>query len=484
MKKNMRSFGKDSLMYMPSKLIEGIMGILIIVFYTRLFPPDEYGVFSLIVGIVGILTTITFGWLNHSLLRYYDENKSNNKFYTSVFIIWVTINIIVLILFLISNLFINFSGIDNLKFYLFPFFILGNSWILLSTLLRASRMAGLYSLLLSLSQILKFVIVIVLVKLFDIGVTSIFISTIICELIVVTTSFIKMGLVDKIDLNSRGISKPLIKSFFSYGFPLIGVALVTWILSISDRYIIAFYKGTGDAGIYTIGYSLVSQPLNLIISSIMLSAFPLIIKTWNESGIKETESFISKITNYYLIVMIPAVVGIFLLREEIFLVLAHEDYFIGNEVMPWTALGFLFLGMTQYVNKILELKQRTTSLLYIIAIVAVINLILNIIFIPFFGIKAAAITTMLSYAIYFIISLVRTRKLIVFKVSKKSMTKIALSSLFMGIVVYLFKTYISNVFSLGLSITMGAAVYLCSLYFLGEVKAEVAGILTVIRKKR
>ncbi|VEF49595.1 polysaccharide biosynthesis protein [Bacillus freudenreichii] len=484
MKKNIKSFGKDSIKYMPSKVIEGIMGILVIVFYTRLFPPSEYGLFSLIVGMVGVITTITVGWLNHSLLRYYEENKNNNKFFTTLTCIWLIINITVVFLYLIVNIFSSFSELQPLNYYLIPFFVLGNSWILLSTLLRAARKAGLYSLLLSFVQIMKFLLVVFLVKMFNIGVLSIILSTIICEFMVVIISIKKMNLGKRIYWSLDHVSKPLIKKFFNYGFPLIGVALVTWILSISDRYVIAFFKGTGESGIYTVGYSLVSQPLNLIISSIMLSAFPIIINTWNKHGKRETENFINKIMHYYLIIMIPAVFGIFMLREEIFKSLADKDYFLGNEILPWISLGFLFLGLTQYVNKILELKQKTISLFNIIAIVAVINLILNLIFVPYFGMLAAAITTMVSYMIYFFISLFLTKKMFSLKFGIASISRIIIASFIMCIAIVLIKNYITNILLLILVIFIAGVVYFLMLYLLGEIRAELKSVLNNFCKKK
>lgn len=482
MKKNLKSFGVDSLKYMPAKFIEGIMGILIIVFYTRLFPPDEYGLFSLIVGFIGILTTVTIGWLNNALLRYYDENKNNKSFFTTVFFVWFGVNLLVLIVYILVILFLDASALYPMDYFLYPFFVLGNTWILLSTLLRAARMSSIYSILLSTLQVLKFVLVIVLVKLFDIGVLSIILSTIICEFIVVYIAAAKFKITKKISFSTKDISKKLLRKFLNYGIPLIGVAVVTWVLSVSDRYVIAYFRGTGESGIYTIGYSLVSQPLNLIISSLMLSAFPIIIKTWNESGKKETESFISRITNYYLIIMVPAITGIFLLKEDIFNVLADKSYFSGNVVLPWIALGFLFLGLTQYVNKILELRQKTFSLLVIIAIVSAINFILNLIFVPFYGMVGASVTTMVSYVIYFIISLSMTRKLFSFKIRIKSLFKILISSIIMGLVIIFLRAYITNIFILGVLIVIAFLVYIVSLYLLGEIKEEVKTLTRKFKK--
>ena len=63
-------FVKDMLKYLPAQVVPGLVGLVSIPIVTRIFPPAEYGDYSLAAATVMVLSTL-FGWLPTSVIRYY-----------------------------------------------------------------------------------------------------------------------------------------------------------------------------------------------------------------------------------------------------------------------------------------------------------------------------------------------------------------------------------------------------------------------------
>src|SRR5690554_2891384 len=74
-----KKISKDVIKYLPSKFIPAIIGLISLPIYTSIFSPTDYGLYSMIVSLVGLISSICAGWLSHSALRYYDEYKVENK---------------------------------------------------------------------------------------------------------------------------------------------------------------------------------------------------------------------------------------------------------------------------------------------------------------------------------------------------------------------------------------------------------------------
>jgi O-antigen/teichoic acid export membrane protein len=71
-------FVKDMVKYLPSQIVPGLVGLVSIPVVTHIFPPQEYGDYSLAAATVMILTTC-FGWLPTSVIRYYPAYERDGR---------------------------------------------------------------------------------------------------------------------------------------------------------------------------------------------------------------------------------------------------------------------------------------------------------------------------------------------------------------------------------------------------------------------
>lgn len=475
--KNMQSFLKDSIIYIPSKIIEGLMGIIGLIYYTRWFVPEEYGDFSLIITGIGLSTTFLLGWLSQSSLRYYGNNQKNQEFISTIIFLIIGMNALFIIISVVAMFYIPL--VNKYYLYIVFLFILSGMWLVLQSMLRAARKAYIYSTLISFSQILKFILTLILVKFFNVGIQSLFISAILFDIILVVVSIRSLRL---FKFFKFGISSKLIKDISNYGVPLVGVALISWVLQSSDRIMLGIMKGSKDVGMYTVAYTIVSQPFSLILTSIMISAFPILISVWEKEGKSETEETITGILRYFFMLIIPAILGLIFLKEEIFKQMVGNEYFEANKILPWVSLGLLFMGLTQYTNKIWELTERTKMILILTSIAGVTNILLNLYFIPKIGYEGAAITTLIAYGVYYLISTILGKKYLSIHFNYRSLIKVIVSSSIMVITIILTKHWITSILTLLVMILLYSFVYLLLLWLLNEVRTEFKSIQLKFKK--
>ena len=91
---------KDTMLYLPARIIEGTIGLLTISLYTRYFAPDVYGTYGIITSTVNISTLLLLGWLIQSVFRYvnaFDGSKKRVLFFSTSFTLWILINGIILL---------------------------------------------------------------------------------------------------------------------------------------------------------------------------------------------------------------------------------------------------------------------------------------------------------------------------------------------------------------------------------------------------
>jgi O-antigen/teichoic acid export membrane protein len=267
----------------------------------------------------------------------------------------------------------------------------------------------------------------------------------------------------------------------NYGFPLIGLSLTMFVLNISDRYIILYLHSKEASGIYAANYSLASAAYIMIMMGIMRAVYPNVLSTWSKNDVKKTKELLSGGVRYYLLISIPATVGLVTLSKPISqILLSRPEYHDGYTVIGWTAIGMLLFGLTEYCNKAWELTSNTKVILRNSLISGLINIALNIIFIPIYGYEVAAITTTISFAIYFILSYLGARNILIWTINLSCITRIIMSALAFGVLLIIVQNYYEiTVVLLVVCVIISMLLYVILLLITGELKEE-----TKLLKKR
>lgn len=189
-------------------------------------------------------------------------------------------------------------------------------------------------------------------------------------------------------------SKKYWKYAVLFNFPLIPHYLSNTILGSSDRIMIQRMAGEAEAGIYSLAYS-IAQLMSMVNDALNKTMSP-----WLYQKIRDKKyTDISKVV--YISLAIVGVCNIFLIAiaPEIVAIFAPKEYYDAIYVIVPVALSGFFTYMYlcfapfefYYEKRIWTTIGTLTS--------ALINLVLNLIFIPIFGYMAAGYTTLIAYAV-------------------------------------------------------------------------------------
>ncbi|MCL2741941.1 MAG: hypothetical protein FWE70_07535, partial [Oscillospiraceae bacterium] len=91
-----RGPGKDVFLYLPAKVVEGVIGSLAIMVLMRLFDPEVYGRYGIINTTVNVSNVVLLGWLIQSAHRYavkFRSGRGKRAFCATIAAGWAAVNV-------------------------------------------------------------------------------------------------------------------------------------------------------------------------------------------------------------------------------------------------------------------------------------------------------------------------------------------------------------------------------------------------------
>ena len=254
------------------------------------------------------------------------------------------------------------------------------------------------------------------------------------------------------------------KEYIIYGIrisaPLILHGIALNILSSSDRIMITEFRNSSETGIYSLVYNvgMLATALTTALDGIWS---PWFIQMMNKKSIdREVGTRINFAFREYLRTMTIIMIVIIFVGPEIVKVFADSRYWEGISIIaPIVLANYLIFIYTFYVG--VEHYYKKTIFISINTIIAaVVNIILNYIFVPRYGYSAAAYTTLLSYGVSLVLHICRSRRLDKCLFNWKEVLKPVLCVLASAIV---FEATVS-VFIIRWCIAIGCMFYLITIY--------------------
>jgi O-antigen/teichoic acid export membrane protein len=484
----LKVLAKDMAKYLPVRIVPVVLALFTLPIITRLFSPEDYGSYALVMAVVPILSVVAIGWLTSSIIRFFPAYKLNSRigeFYSTVVALTIISVMVVSLLFLGILLFIRghvTANTSSLMFIGALVFIVSACFTVLQTFLRATRQVGWYTSFSVWSTVMAVAIGLTLVIVFDYGVEGLIWGSILSIALVIP--FLWKVALSKSRLRIN-ISGSLSSELARYGFPLVASGLAAWIILLSDRYIISLFRGNPEVGIYAASYGVAQQSILLVTTLFMLGAGPIMMGIWEEQGEEASQKFVSDVTRYYLLIGLPAAIGLSLLAMPAVDLLVDIRYFAGYRVIPMVAFGILLLGLQHRFQAGFAFYKKTHLTLYCMVAAGLLNIGLNFLFVPKYGYMAAAATTLASYAFLLASIIWLSRRYFVWEFPFRSLVKAACASAVMGAPVYFIGNNLTSVVwvNLILGIFVGALIYFLMLLLLREFQQhEIQTALDVVRR--
>ena len=261
--------------------------------------------------------------------------------------------------------------------------------------------------------------------------------------------------------------------FLRYGAPLFLSGISMWVLNYSDRFILPKFVSPQDVGVYVLTYQLGAISAQVLTTPIWTQFQSLVSKQFNDGNISRCEEIFSFSITVICFLGIPMVVGLFVMSRDILLLFAPSGFLGGAYVIPIVALSYLFHIVASCFEVGLGLYHKQNIITSTSIIVLVLNIAFNLILIPFWGIAGAALATLLSFFMQFIIAFHLTKKFNLFKVPLALYIKIIFASAIMGLIIKSIDTLIpSTLIGRAFEVIFGILLYLLLTLFLRVISID------------
>lgn len=188
--------------------------------------------------------------------------------------------------------------------------------------------------------------------------------------------------------------------------PYIPHLLAGILLNSMDRVMIEKWCGSEATALYSLAYSCGTIVL-LLINSVNSAFVPWLGQKLTEKKYKEILLFSRK----YIVVFLMLAIGIMLIAPEILLLLGGKTYTDSKYVITPVAMGCICQFLYTLFSNVEQFLKKTGGMAVATVSAALINFILNCLFIPRIGYLAAAYTTLIGYLCLLLIHMFYVRKL-------------------------------------------------------------------------
>lgn len=203
----------------------------------------------------------------------------------------------------------------------------------------------------------------------------------------------------------KDVDKSLDESMRKYSIPMMANAIAWWVNSVSDRYVVTFFCGITENGIYAVG-SKIPQILN-VLQTIFNQAW--VLSAVHEFDPEDKDGFYLKTYNAYGFLMVAACSALIVLNRPLAHFLYASDFYVAWKYVPFLMMSMVWGALSGHIGGVFAAVKNSALYATTTTIGAISNLIINLLFVPIFGAQGAAVSTTISYWLVWVL---RRRKMV------------------------------------------------------------------------
>lgn len=396
------------------KVLIMVLGLVTNIFIVRKLSVTDYGIFSVALMLIGLITTFGFSWSSSSIIYFGSKEKSksgsiNKTFWARNIIISISLVITTILFVIFRNEINDYIGI-NIAYLLLVWLFVSVAEDYLSQYYLAIKKQILSSLL----SITAKVIYLLLLVIFDFDVITLVVLNIASH----ATVLLYIVGINNNDVSKFEFDKEWFKEILNFSlWQLFGFSGL-YLINFGDTAVIKHFMSTEDVGIYNAAYKLFNAVASFafVISSYYASS---VSQYFTDNNTKKIKSFFYKERFYIFGISVTAHLLVMLFSKPIIITLYGSEYsdavLIFNILMVGSIARYLAVFYTLYYNT----NNKYKVLQYVNIFRAVINILLDIVLIQIFGLIGPAIATTIALIITFLYSVYYCEKRILL-LSKES----------------------------------------------------------------
>lgn len=217
-------------------------------------------------------------------------------------------------------------------------------------------------------------------------------------------------------VNFHKISWYSTKKLLRYSLPLIPNAFSWWFTTDANRYFILVFIGAAGNGLYAVGNK---------IPSILTVFFSIFTQAWQLSAVEEFESndkdaFYTKIFNALIFLSVFGMTGLLIVLKPFMSIYTSASFYGAWRCVPFLLLAAVYANLSGFVGTIFLAAKKTNSILSTTILGMILNVLFNLLLIPWIGINGAGVGSSLGFLGVIILRLYNSRKFMKISLDMKS----------------------------------------------------------------
>lgn len=274
------------------------------------------------------------------------------------------------------------------------------------------------------------------------------------------------------------------KHLISFSSPLILVGILGTALAWTDTIFIGIFKSSADVGVYNVAY-VIASALMIFWMSFGDIFYPIISELYAKKAKDSIRKNFEIVSRWIFIIAFPIFIIVLVFSSPIISLIFGQDY--NQAVLPLSILiiGYFFITIFGLAEQGLRTFKKTKFLGILTLIIFLMNVALNILLIPIYGIIGAAIATTFSILTMSLVRLFYFKGMLKFGYDKILYSKFIFSGV-IALVIFFYSTKFFEALSIYLLISLLIVymiVYFALLIIFKSFSQEDISVLEAVERK-
>lgn len=387
--------------------ISKVLVFLLMPLYTAVLSTEQFGTADILTQTANLIMPLAALGIGDGLFRFALDasEKRRKKVFTSALSV-IACGIIPLAL--LINLLGFFHIYDGYIWLMLLYVCSANLHLVCANYIRACNKTKAFAIQGIANTALTILFNILFLVVYDMGVLGYVLSVAVSDLTITLFIFFACRLYKEISFADH--EKGLLSSMLKFSIPYIPITLMWMITSASDRFIVTAFCGAAENGLYAAAYKL--PTLISLAGGVFIEAWQF--SSVNDAKPEERSKFFGTVYRSYVGIMFMCGSGLVLMSKILTLLLLDDSYYSSWQYVSVLGIAMIFSALSAFMGSVYFLEKRSMRSMITATVGALTNIVLNFLFIPYYGAMGAAVATAISYMVAFIIRAIDTGKYLKF----------------------------------------------------------------------
>lgn len=465
---------RESLIYISGKILPSAITFVMGMALTWMLDPADYGTYGLGMAVATLVASVAFEGHAIGFLRFYQSNADSAPFMTTVVCTFLMLCAASGIL----ALAVAATGLLSVNYCLLIAVCVPGcwcySWFELAARIHIARFNPVAFFWMNLTRNLGILVFTLTLAWLTKSPLAVLAGAFLAMLLAALVRGPSLGGV-RPSLFSRSIARRL----FVFGWPVALSQTMGAVSFATDRFVLDIYVGSEAVGFYTVAYALAQTTLATIGSGIDSAAYSRAVRVADLEDKAAFRSQLSLNCTLLLLFLVPAAVGAAMVAPAVARLLVSPDYRAPVAgLIGWMAVSALILGFrANYIDHAFHFANRPLLLAPVLAVLALVNLVADLILIPRFGVLGAAYASIISGLVALVVGTIASRLVVRLPFPKAEIAKITVATGLMALFLWPFR---ENDSPQWLAVQIGGGV---TIYSLALLALDAAGLRRLVRAR-